>query len=68
MKPMKTLIEIANKIEWEGGLGQAFYYFGREVGSVDVGFNALWRTAHDAFMNLVDLLPEGEAEEGCEDE
>jgi hypothetical protein len=59
----RTLQEIADKLAWEGGLGEGFYYFSREIDSDDVDFNAAWRTAHDAFHAVEALLPDASEEE-----
>ena len=59
---VRTLQEIADKLMWEGGLGEGLLYFGREIDSDNVDFNAAWRTAYDAFTALEDMLPEPEEE------
>ena len=56
----RTVQEVADKLMWEGGLGEGFYYFGRDIDTDDVDFNAAWRTAYDTFMNVEKLLPEPE--------
>ena len=58
-----TLQEVADKLAWEGGLGEGFHYFGREVNSDDTDFNGLWRAAYDGFMAVEKALPESEEEE-----
>ena len=63
MKEKRTLLDIATKIQWEGGLGEAFSYFGREVKSEDTDFNAAWRVAWDAYTTVEDLLPEIDGED-----
>ena len=50
--------DLASKIDYEGGLEEALWYFGREVESDDVDVNAAWRVAYDAVMALHDLLEE----------
>ena len=58
--------EVADKLEWEGGVEAGLDYFGRELNSTDVDLNAAWRTAFDAMRSVQDLLP-GPLE-GFEDE
>jgi len=54
---------VADKIRWEGGLGEAFWYFGREVNSGSGHFDQMWRQAYDAIMQLEALMPEEGVEE-----
>ena len=63
MKEKRTLLDITTKIQWEGGLGEAFGCFGREVQSEDIDFNAAWRVAWDAYTTVEALLPETDGED-----
>lgn len=54
--------EVVEKLMWEGGIGEGFSYFGRELKSTDVDLNAAWRVAFDAFQTVENLLPESEEE------
>lgn len=55
--------EIADKLEWEGGIGEGISYFGRELKSTDTDLNAAWRVLYDAFEAVERLLPEPSFEE-----
>lgn len=54
----RTLQDIADKLAWEGGLGEGFNYFGREIKSESIDFNGLWRAAYDSFTAVERELPE----------
>lgn len=53
-----TLPDLVSKIDYEGGLGESLYYFGREVNSVDDELNEAWRRAYDAVEVVAEMLPE----------
>lgn len=53
-----SLQDLVNKIDYEGGVGEALFYFGREVHSEDMIVNEAWKTAYDAVDRLVRLLPD----------
>jgi hypothetical protein len=57
-----TLQELADKLDYEGGLGEGFMYFGRNVNTVNNEFNEQWARAYDAYMILRDMIPEPEPE------
>lgn len=58
-----NLVDLWCKIDYEGGLGSALGYFGREVNSVDPKINEAWRIAYDALEKLHDMIPEPTQEE-----
>lgn len=53
-----TLHELADKLDYEGGLGEGFFYFGREVNSESEELNEKWRAAYDAIEAVRALIPE----------
>ena len=53
-----TLPDLVSKIDYEAGLGESLYYFGREVNSVDDELNEAWRRAYDAVEVVAEMLPE----------
>jgi hypothetical protein len=58
----RDLDELANKIEWEGGLGNgAFLYFGDSLPTyyrLTRKVRDAWKRAYDAIEDLKALLPE----------
>ena len=58
-----NLVDLWCKIDYEGGLGSAMLYFGREVNSESKEVNAAWRKAYDAMEALRELIPEPTQEE-----
>lgn len=59
----RTPQQIANKVQWEGGIGDAIYYFGRELDSTDSKLNKLWKAAYDAMERVMHELPPEENED-----
>ena len=62
-KEVWNLQDLADKIDWEGGIGSALYYFGRDLHTENERFNELWKVAYDSITGLEDLLPEVSSEE-----
>ena len=51
-----NLQDLVDKIDYEGGIGSALFYFGRELASESEQLNKLWATAYDALRAIEDFL------------
>lgn len=57
------LEDLRSKIDYEGGIGAALFYFGRDVNSESEAVNRAWRRAYAALIGLYELIPEPQDEE-----
>lgn len=55
-----TLQDLATKIDYEGGIGEALKYFGPDLPTDNEELLDLWKTAYDVVEQIKDILPEPE--------